>query len=338
MKSSLEDRSFVISCAGAYNDSGVGTGGFVCVHQGEKIVTIDTIDSTGLCLGKSEDRFYRFIRSMKSIVGYSMDGIASVLRLPTVHDVHDIALIDGHFVCVSTGNNEILWFDLYGNLVKRWKAQGHGDAWHLNCLFSKENHLYVSAFGEFESHRGWVGKTKANGFILDLDTEEKVLEGLSGPHNPRFLDGCWFVCDSHTNSLLVQRSDGISQYIQLNAFTRGLSFDEDFIFVGENANRKVAKATDCSYIAVLDRESYQVLHRIEVPFPEIYDILPISLSLSQAIVDKPSTFQFSFDADRIAALERQVSLNYEAYRKELSRNKSHSLISKVRQRIKKMVR
>jgi hypothetical protein len=46
-------RCFLVTCLGAYDDSGVGTGGFVCVHEGQALI-LDKIDSTGLC--EHEDR------------------------------------------------------------------------------------------------------------------------------------------------------------------------------------------------------------------------------------------------------------------------------------------
>ena len=122
-------RSFLISCVGAYGDSGVGTGGLVCLNDGKPEV-IDKEDSTGM--HKHEDTIYRYIRSRQSIVGYDVNGISFLLKLPQSKDVHDIIIVDDKFLCVSTGSNAIQWFDFLGNLVKSWQAPGDRDAWHRN--------------------------------------------------------------------------------------------------------------------------------------------------------------------------------------------------------------
>src|SRR5437868_3970260 len=98
--------SFLVTCVGAYEDSGIGTGGLVALHQGRATV-IDKIDSTGLCF--SDGIAYRFARGIGAILGYSKEGLKFVLKVPEARDVHDLALRDGLFVCVATGANEILW-------------------------------------------------------------------------------------------------------------------------------------------------------------------------------------------------------------------------------------
>jgi hypothetical protein len=87
-------RSFLVTCVGAYDDSGIGTGGFVCVHDG-KATVIDKIDSTGLC--ESGGTYYRFARGLRSIIGYRSDGIRFLLKIPEARDVHDFTLREGQF-------------------------------------------------------------------------------------------------------------------------------------------------------------------------------------------------------------------------------------------------
>ena len=299
-------RSFLVSCLGAYDDSGLGTGGFVVVRDGEATV-IDKIDSTGLRTGHG--LVYRFVRGLRSIVGYGPEGVRTIIRVPEAKDVHDIFVVGDGFVCVSTGSNEVVWIDFAGRVTRRWRGAGERDAWHLNCLCEKDGRLFVSAFARLSEHRGWVGKCKGLGFIADLDTVEDAVTGLSGPHNPRWIDGDWVVCNSHTNSLLLQRTDGSRHEIALGGFTRGLASDADFYYVGESADRKAAIPTDHSFLVTIDRRTHEVVDRIRIPFPEIYELLPIATDYAESIATEPSRFQIERTGERVAELENQVELS-----------------------------
>ncbi|RYD72485.1 MAG: DUF4915 domain-containing protein [Verrucomicrobiaceae bacterium] len=305
MTTAAPQGSFLVTSVGAYADSGIGTGGFVCVHEG-KAVTIDKIDSTGLCV--DGEIVYRFARGLKSIVGYDREGICYQLRTEDGLDVHDILLYDGKFLCVATGTNEVIWLDPLGNVVRRWQADGKDDAWHLNCVWKEGERLYFSAFGRFASHREWVGKCRGLGFIFDLESGKDVVTGLSGPHNPRRIDGQWVVCDSHASSLELRDPDGTPKTIQLGGFTRGLAYDDHYFYVGESANRKAEKPAETSAVAIVDRKTHEVVDRITIPFPEIYEVVMISPDFAQRIVSDLPRFQINAAAERIRLLEEQVEL------------------------------
>jgi len=299
-------RSFLVTSLGAYADSGLGTGGFTCVREGEAVV-IDKIDSTAL--HESGGAIYRFARGLQSIVGYGEDGLRSILRIPEARDVHDVLLRDGHFVCVSTGTNEVVWVDPLGRIARRWTADGVGDAWHLNCLYEADGRLFLSAFGRFSAHREWLNQCAGTGFVFDLESGREVLSGLSGPHNQRFIEGEWVVCNSHAKSLVIQRRDGRREEVALNGFTRGLAYDGDFFYVGESANRKAEIPADHSFIAIIDRRSLNVVDRIRIPFPEIYEIVLIAPEFAARITGELSRFQIDRGSDRIRELENQVELS-----------------------------
>jgi hypothetical protein len=299
-------RNFLVTSVGAYDDSGVGTGGFVSIHEGNATV-IDQIDSTGLCAVSGV--IYRFARGLQSIVGYRLDGVRYVLKVPEVRDIHDIALDNGEFICVSTGTNEVVWIDALGRVTRRWKGAGERDAWHLNCLCKVDGRWHVAAFGRFAGHRDWTKGCLGKGFVMDLEKETDVVQGLNGPHNPRLIDGTWVVCDSHTSALAVQRPGEPVVQVPLGGFTRGLDWDEQFYYVGISANRKAAVVNDYSEIAVVRRSDLQVIERIRVPFPEIYEIIRVDSEISNAFASNPARFQIAREDERMARLEEQVAIS-----------------------------
>lgn len=293
----------LVTCPGAYADSGLGTGGFVLMHKGNDHI-IDRSDTTGIW--QDGELVLRFSRTLHTVTGVDRDGVRLVIKLPEARDVHDIAVYDDHILCVCSGSNEVLYFDRAGNLVDRWSAPGEGDAWHLNCLWFEGGRTYLSAFGDFREHRGWAGGCRETGFIFDLESGERVVGGLSGPHNPRYLDGAWLVCDSHTRSLVRVAADGSRQQVQLDAFTRGLAFDAHYLYVGESANRKAPEPPESSTIAVLNRQTLEVVDRLTVPFPEVYEILLAPPEMADRMADRPEQYTLNTTNERISVLEGQA--------------------------------
>ena len=326
-----KNKNFIVSCVGAYADSGIGTGGLVGVKNKEALI-IDKIDCTGLC--QTESMLYRFVRSKQAIVGYNNQGIKFYLKLPETVDVHDILIENNTIVCIATGNNEILWFDPHGKFLKKWKAEGEGDAWHLNCLLSIEGDLYISAFGEFQSHREWLGQSHQTGFIMNLESGQKVMTELCGPHTPRFIDNRWVICDSHTKSLVVQTEGNQKKILQLQGFTRGLTYDENYLYVGESANRKTARKDAYSYITVIDKSNLEVVERIGVPFPEIYDIILISDEMADNIFANTENFLLEEETSRIKALENQVERGVKENRNLRRSFYQKTIINRIINRIK----
>ncbi|MGV3532107.1 MAG: DUF4915 domain-containing protein [Chthoniobacteraceae bacterium] len=298
-------RSFLVTSVGAYADSGIGTGGFTAVREGEAVI-LDKIDSTGICRGAG--LIFRFARGLRALHGYRDGRLEFTLKLPELRDIHDVVLQpDGTFLMVSTGTNEVVWVDHFGRVTKRWKGDGEDDAWHLNCVCERDGRMFLSAFGRFPSNRAWVGKCTETGMILDLETGEDVVTSLSGPHNPRWIDDQWVICNSHGRDLVIQNDAGERRHVPLGGFTRGFAHDAHYFYVGESANRKAEKPAETSSIAVLRRDTYEVVHRFTIPFPEIYELLLVSdEEAAQFVANASDTGEGS--AERIRALETQVEL------------------------------
>jgi len=270
--------SLLLTCCGEHNGKGQGTGGLVCIHQGEAVV-VDELDSTGLCWDGGW--IFRFVRAKGQVYGYAADGrVAFRLKLPEVKNGHDIRLVDGQLVVMSTGENQVHWYDLAGRLVTRWQAPGIGDAWHLNCLYPVRGALYASAFGRFENHRDWHDRGQMSGFVFNLATEERVMDSLWHPHSPRKVDGRWMACESGTSSLAV-KANGRVERIELRGYPRGMDAYGDYLYVGESVVR--GKEKDGS-VAVLDRKSLELVDRLPIPLPEVYEVLAVPDPFARVLV------------------------------------------------------
>ena len=270
--------SLLLTCCGEYNGKGQGTGGLVCIHQGEAIV-VDRMDSTGLCWDGGW--ILRFVRAKGQVYGYVADGkVEFRLELPEVRNGHDVRLVAGDLVVMSTGENQVHWYDLQGRLMAHWQAPGVGDAWHLNCLHPVRGALYASAFGAFETHRAWTERGQMSGFVFNLATEERVMDSLWHPHSPRMVDGRWMACESGSGSLVVQQN-GRAERIPLRGYPRGMDASRTFLYVGESVLRGQDEGGS---VAVLDRESLEVVDRLAIPLPELYEVLTVPHSFARALM------------------------------------------------------
>src|SRR5205807_2289854 len=99
--------------------------------------------------------------------------------------------------------------------------------------------------------------------------------------HPRFVDGAWLICNSAKQELL--QLDGLSgevrRKLELRGWTRGVCVSDDLIFVGESAMRTNSLPSSSATIAIISRKDFSLLHRIEVPCREIYDLILIPNSM-----------------------------------------------------------
>jgi septation ring formation regulator EzrA len=57
------------------------------------------------------------------------------------------------------------------------------------------------------------------------------------------------------------------------------------------------------------RADLQVVERIRVPFPEIYEIIRVAPDISDAFSSNPARFKISREDERMARLEEQVAIS-----------------------------
>lgn len=297
--------NILATCVGAYHDSGFGTGGLVLI-SGNKNYILDQNDSTGLF--KFENKYFRFVRSDKALVVYTNHGIQKILFLREVQDAHDVFVNSNCIYCVSTMSNEVIVYNHDGKLIDTIKFYGNRDAWHLNCLAEKEGLLYVSAFGRFNEHREWNEKgCREKGFLTSLNGENDVISGLSGPHSPRYIDEKWMLCDSHKKTFSIFENNERKD-IFLNGFTRGVTCDEKYIYVGVSSDRKSSN-NGISQIVAINRYMYSVDFQIPVNMPEIYDIVLVDDSFVENVIKNKSLFEYNWSSsDQQNHLKNQTKL------------------------------
>lgn len=263
-------------------------GGGLFSFDGNRVEQIESMDCCSLTLADGRLLLLRWSQPGKStgVFVYDQHGIERYYRIAGLGDAHQIAWDGKNFVLVSTSTNSVLWLGQDGNKIE-WQAPGEGDCWHINGIYILDGEVYLSAFGRFAEHRGWDGRQKDGcGVIFKQSTGEDVVTGLNCPHHPKFLDGYWVVCNASTHQIvqIEPRAGSVVRCVQLNGWTRGLAFSDDWIFAGVIAPRHDPTITnDKASIAVISRSTWRVEHLFPVASREIGDLAIAPFSLAEGV-------------------------------------------------------
>lgn len=279
------DKSSILigSCLGKSSRGGLIS------FDGETIEVIDPMSSTGLTI--ADGRLLRLFWGRNGfatpgeLLVYDSTGIERYYRIDALNAPHDIAYDGKHYIVVSAGENSILWIGKNGEIERTSRFPGQPDSWHLNSLWLHGGDLLVAAFGRFNEHREWIQhKDKPCGIVFNHATGKDIITGLDRPHHPRMIDGTWVLCNSGARELLQVdcRTGAPLRRIHLGKWTRGLTFSDRYIFVGESARRHPlggVEGAELGSIAILDRATWRLVGRVHLPFEEVYDLLLIPRSL-----------------------------------------------------------
>jgi len=156
-------------------------------------------------------------------------------------DIHDLGFgAQGELIGVNTLFSSIDRIDDNYNFTPIWKPPFidklvSEDRCHLNgmaIVYGKPK--YATAFGKGNSAQSWRENLMHSGLLIDIETDEIVVEGLPMPHSPRFYSGEIYVLLSATGQLVrVNAQKGNYEIIiDLGGFARGMSIYMDYAFIG----------------------------------------------------------------------------------------------------------
>jgi uncharacterized protein (TIGR03032 family) len=212
-------------------------------------------------------------------------------------DIHDVALdqdgrpvfVNTLFSCLATVSERYSFRPLWRPaFISKLAAE---DRCHLNGLAMEGGEpRYVTAVSQSDVADGWRDHRQDGGVVIDVTTNEIVLEGLSMPHSPRLHQGKLWLLNSGTGDFgYVDRDRGRFEAVAFcPGYGRGLSFIDDFAVVGvsgprnnrtfsglrldDNLHDKQAKARCGLYI--IDLKTGDTVHwvRVEGVVDELYDV------------------------------------------------------------------
>ena len=114
------------------------------------------------------------------------------------------------------------------------------DRCHLNCFeFYQDELALVSYLGESNEVLGWKSMPRDSGVILDVKTNERILENISMPHSPRIHHGRVYFLESGKGTLCVCSKAGEYEVVcQLPGYTRGLLMYGNIAIIGVSHARE----------------------------------------------------------------------------------------------------
>lgn len=223
-------------------------------------------------------------------------------------NIHDIGwgteglwVVNSTFSCLATLSPDY-------SFIARWRPPFITDLvpenrCHLNGMaMAGGRPRYVTTFNQENRRDSWGAGETGNGSLLDVESGEVVIEGLSMPHSPRIHNGAVYVCHSGLGE--VWRIDPLTrekrEAARLPGYTRGLTFFGDLMLVGTSRVRDsefsepppLTARHEETYAGIwfIDEKTSKTLGhiRFEGDVEQIYDIAVIPESTMPELLDMES--------------------------------------------------
>lgn len=161
-------------------------------------------------------------------------------------DMHDIGFGKDGIYAVNTSFSCICKVDGTYNFVPVWKPPfidkvEQGDLCHLNGMVIKDGvPKYTTALGTSTTPGGWRENIVNGGVLIDVETNEIILDELAMPHSPKLYNGDLYLLTSASGEFLKVDVENKSAEVikQFDGFCRGLSIFKDYAFIGFSKLRK----------------------------------------------------------------------------------------------------
>jgi len=161
-------------------------------------------------------------------------------------DIHDIAVGKEGIWAVNTSFSCLCNINGNHNFIPRWKPDFvtdlvPDDRCHLNGLVMQEGApKYVSALGKTNTPAGWREYITTGGVLIDVQTDEIILDQLPMPHSPMlYNDELYMLLSASGEFIKVDVENRTYEVIKtLNGFCRGLDIVDDYAFIGMSKLRQ----------------------------------------------------------------------------------------------------
>ncbi|MEP6898967.1 MAG: DUF4915 domain-containing protein, partial [Rhodanobacter sp.] len=251
-------------------------GGLFHAHR-HLLMPLTNEDTTGIslsgegivwCVQSDGGRWFREVRQGALSTASAAEGPL---------DLHDVlSTADGNYA-VFTETNRVVRLDHAFQVQESWSFGDEPDSAHVNCIAMHDGRLIASMFGAFATHRGYKGKTRRSGQVIDVRSGDVLIEKLSQPHSLVTVGEQLWLCSSEDRAVHVyDRNFRLERERTLPGYTRGLAVGQDFVYVGLSRSRNLESGDvgefTSAVVAVLNRHSLEVVGYLPLPCNEIYDI------------------------------------------------------------------
>ena len=213
-------------------------------------------------------------------------------------DIHDIHPNPGRNAptFVATRFNCLATFDRRNSFRPVWTPPfidriAAEDRCHLNGLALRdEKATYVTCVATTNSAGGWREHRHDGGVLIDLETNEVIVSGLSMPHSPRVHNGQVYMLQSGTGEFgrVDLKAGRFEAMTFIPGFARGVSFVGNHAVVGVSRPRREGtldglaindrledeRIEPKTMIAIINLETGDMEHTLEIEgvVRELYDV------------------------------------------------------------------
>lgn len=252
-------------------------------------------------------RFENIIQPGENHQGYDALYLPQMSYVTGDLDIHDIALskaeeidiksqkllfVNTLFSCLGTVSETYSFVPLWQpTFISKLAAE---DRCHLNGLaMQQEKPKYVTAVSQSDVAEGWRDYRANGGCVIDVESNEIVLGGLSMPHSPRWHQEKLWLLNSGTGEFgFADLKRGVFEPVAFcPGYLRGCAFHGDFAVVGISQPRHNKTFSGLPLdeklyqknveprcgLLVIDLRSGDIVHslRIEGVVLELYDVVAL---------------------------------------------------------------
>jgi len=234
----------------------------------------------------------------KGMIGNDCDALYSPRHLYITGpvDVHDIYLpqdpvrppvfANTQFSCVAKTD------EIY-NFRPLWvppfiSALVPEDRCHLSGVAidpDTESPRYVTVAAQTDRYEAWQLHRASRGAVLDVETGEIVLDGLSCPHAPRIYQGSLYILDTGGGRLVRLTENNSSEEIcNFPGLVKGLCFIDDYAIVSVSSFAHKASVEDLPFYERMqsnDEEKQCAVHVVDLKKKELVHSLYITGALKE---------------------------------------------------------
>lgn len=161
-------------------------------------------------------------------------------------DLHDLAWTHKGLVAVNTAFSCLSGVSYQFSFEPIWKPPfitelAPEDRCHLNGIAVRDGDIrYVTALGNGNAALSWKEGMLNSGILMDVTTNETILEGLPTPHSPRWYDDGLYMLLSATGQLVKVDVEQRKYEVvtQLKGFLRGMDRIGDYLFIAMSKLRQ----------------------------------------------------------------------------------------------------
>ena len=220
-----------------------------------------------------------------SLTPHSGAGTGALPLLPTPR----LIFVNTLFSCLATISEKYSFMPLWQPpFISKLAAE---DRCHLNGLALRDGQPgYMTAVSQSDVADGWRDRRRDGGCVIDINSNEIILTGLSMPHSPRwYKDKLWLLNSGTGEFGYADIERGVFEPVAFcPGYMRGCAFCGDFAIVGLSKprhnktfsglslddNLRTKGAEPRCGLLVIDLRSGDIVHslRIEGVVEELYDV------------------------------------------------------------------